>query len=418
MDNDNNLYLGDESVEYEGGHLLHNLMLFGRVCRLLGMDVTPNRMMEVARALNYIRISQKRDVYHLMRSLIVKRHKDISLFDEAFKLFWKRPSDGWIELDLRMLGPEKQQKKRTTLLPPGSEPSENQDEAKKDIDLTLLAITPTYSVSESLRRKHFAELTGEELLEIKRAITKLPKSLGERKTRRYGSGKGIRVDMRKAMRQNMRYASEPIELPTRRRKIKPRPLVLICDISGSMERYTRILLHLIHTLSSTMYQVESFLFSTRLTRITHPIRHNSVDKALQLVGADVQDWGSGTKTGDALKLFNQKWSRRVLGQGAIVMIITDGWDRGDTDELKVQMKRLQMSCHRLIWLNPLLSSPEYEPLTKGAQAMLPYIDDFLPIHNLASLEMVIEKLRELAWKRSNNTLPDHFRHLQQQDETS
>ena len=151
-----------------------------------------------------------------------------------------------------------------------------------------------------------------------------------------------------------------------------------------MERYTRILLHFIHTVANHVYQVESFVYSTSLTQITHPIRHKSVDLALREVGYHVRDWGGGTQTGEALRAFNYRWSRRVLGRGAVVMLITDGWDRGDPDLLAAEMARLQRSCHRLIWLNPLLGVPDYEPLTRGAQAILPYVDDFLPIRNLAN----------------------------------
>jgi uncharacterized protein with von Willebrand factor type A (vWA) domain len=167
-----------------------------------------------------------------------------------------------------------------------------------------------------------------------------------------------------------------------------------------MERYTRVLLHFGHALANTLYQVESFVYSTALTNITHPIRHKSVDLALREVGQRVRDWGGGTKTGDALRTFNYQWARRVLGRGAVVLLITDGWDRGDPELLRQEAARLQRSCHRLIWLNPLLGAPEYEPLTGGARALLPYVDDFLPVRNLANLEMIVHELRNVDWKRS------------------
>jgi uncharacterized protein with von Willebrand factor type A (vWA) domain len=226
-------------------------------------------------------------------------------------------------------------------------------------------------------------MTGEELDSAKAIIAQLPRSFGLRRTRRYQPGKGRLLDARRAFRRNMRYTGEPIEQPTKMRRVKPRPLVLICDISGSMERYTRVLLHFVHTLANNLFQLESFVYSTLLTRITHPIRHKSVDLALREVGQRVRDWGGGTKTGDALRTFNYQWARRVLGRGAVVLLITDGWDRGDPETLRSEMARLQRSCHRLIWLNPLLDAPEYEPLTRGALAMLPYVDDFLPMRNLA-----------------------------------
>jgi uncharacterized protein with von Willebrand factor type A (vWA) domain len=238
-------------------------------------------------------------------------------------------------------------------------------------------------------------MTGNELAMAKRVMERLPDSLDTRETRRFRRGKGRQIDLRRTLRESMRRNGDVLQLPTRTPKEKPRPVVLICDISGSMERYTRILLHFMHTLAIGMYQVESFVFSTGLTRITRQIRQKSVDEALAEVGRTVNQWGGGTMTGESLYSFNFHWARRVLGQGAIVMIITDGWDRGDRDLLEREMARLGRSCERLIWLNPLLDSPEYEPLTRGAQAILPYIDDFLPIRNLANLEVLIKALQGL-----------------------
>ncbi|KAB2857778.1 MAG: VWA domain-containing protein, partial [Anaerolineae bacterium] len=221
-------------------------------------------------------------------------------------------------------------------------------------------------------------------------------------------GSGDQLDLRHLFRENMRYAGELIDLPTRVPTFKPRPLVMICDISGSMERYTRLLLHFVHTLSQSIYQVESFVFSTRLSRITRIIRRKAVDRALAEVGITVKDWGGGTKIGEALHTFNYQWARRVLGRGAVVLLITDGWDRGDPDVLRNEIERLQRNCHRLIWLNPLLGSPDYEPLTRGAQAMLPYADDFLPVHNLASLENLAKELWQVNWHRPTRVRHGHL----------
>jgi uncharacterized protein len=191
-------------------------------------------------------------------------------------------------------------------------------------------------------------------------------------------------------------------------KIKPRPLVLLCDVSGSMERYTRLLLQFVHTIAHSIFQVESFVFSTRLTRITLPIRRKSIDIALREVGTTVNHWGSGTRIDNALHTFNFYWSRRVLGQGAVVLLISDGWDRGDPELLKKEALRLQRSCYRFIWLNPLLGAPQYEPLTRGAQALLPYVDDFLPVQNLASLEMLARELWRVDWRRPERAPHTHL----------
>jgi uncharacterized protein with von Willebrand factor type A (vWA) domain len=399
------IYLGD-GADYVGGKLLHNLLLFGRVCKALEMDVTPNRMMEVTHALEYVHLGHKQDVYHTMRALIVTHKRDIERFDEAFDLFWRRPAEGWTTLNLQSLGEERLQRKTQFLPPLESDQSDNNNAA--EVDPSLIAIVPTFSQQETLRHKDFAEMSGEELDQAQKFMAKLPTSLGLRKTRRFKSGNGRQIDLRKTIRQNTRNIGEIIVLPTRTRKLKPRPVILICDISGSMERYTRVLLHFMHTLSSSMFQVESFVFSTKLTRITHPIRQKSVDIALRDIGLLVKEWGGGTKTGEALRIFNYFWSRRVLGRGAVVMLITDGWDRGDTETLRKEVARLRRSCHRLIWLNPLLGAPEYEPLTRGAQVMLPFVDDFLPVHNLASLEMIVNELQKLNWRRSAKKSHDHF----------
>ncbi len=187
---------------------------------------------------------------------------------------------------------------------------------------------------------------------------------------------------------NLRYGGEPMRLARRKPIYKRRPLVVICDVSGSMERYSRVLLHFIYTMSHGLDQIEAFVFGTRLTRITQQLRKRSVDQAMDEVVAQAHDMGGGTQIGASLKTFNYHWGRRVLGQGAIVLLISDGWDRGEPDEVRRQMERLQLNARRLIWLNPLLGSSTYEPLTRGMQAALPFVDDFLPVHNLHSLEQL------------------------------
>ncbi len=390
------LYLrSDIDLSFQGGQLLHNLLLFGRVCKMLGMKVTPDGMIEVAHALEFISLGKKSDFYYALRALMVTHQRDIELFDEAFEIFWQTPSEYGTALNLKAVGEPRKRRKTPSLLPPTAQPDDSSTGTPLP-DSTLLAIIPTFSQQETLRHKDFGEMTGAELSMARQIIARLPASLGYRETRRFRAGKGQQLDLRRTFRANMRYEGEIFKLPTRTRRLKPRPLVLICDISGSMERYTRIFLHFIHTFAISMYQVESFLFSTRLTRITHHVRHKSVDRALHEVGKRVNTWGAGTKTGEALQDFNYHWSRRVLGRGAIVMLITDGWDRGDPELLKHEIERLQRSCHRLIWLNPLLGAPQYEPLTRGAQAMLPHVDDFLPVRNLANLEILVRELQKLS----------------------
>ncbi len=403
------IYVGPDEQNYEGGRLIENLLLFGRICRGLGMTTTPGVMLDVATALQLVDLGKKQDVYYAMRGLIATRKRDLELFDEAFRIFWQRRSDASTTLDLHSLGEQRRQKKTQFLPPPEAAPEDpNEEQTDVPIDPSLIALVPTASQSDVLTYKDFAAMTGEELQAAQRLIEALAWSLGMRLTRRYRAGKGRQLDLRRTFRANTRFAGEHFLLPTRTRAIKPRPLVLLCDISGSMERYARLLMHFIHTLANSMYQVESFVFSTRLTRVTQYIRRKSVDDALREVGRSVTDWGGGTRIGDVLHDFNHHWSRRVLGQGAALLLITDGWDRGDPELLRFQASRLQRSCHRLIWLNPLLGSPDYAPLTRGSQAMLPFVDDFLPVNNLASLEMLARELLRIDWRRPARAAHAHM----------
>ena len=206
------------------------------------------------------------------------------------------------------------------------------------------------------------------------------------------------------MRRSLAYGGEMLDIAHRQRKTKPRPLALICDVSGSMERYTRMLLHFLHTVAVSGQQLEAFLFATRLTRITRHLSHRGVDHAVAEVARAVPDWAGGTRIGEAIKSFNYQWARRVLRGGAVVLVISDGWDRGEPELLSREMARLQRSCHRLIWLNPLLGSPDYQPLTRGMQAALPHVDDFLPAHNLHSLQELARHLNRLSEGRAQPTM--------------
>jgi hypothetical protein len=376
------------------GKLLANLILFGRVLRGLGLDVNPGRVMDVAHALEFVEIGRKADFYNTIRSLLVHRREDLALFDQAFQLFWRVPPEGY-EIKL----PAKAPPRRKPLVKPPAlrEPNDADGEAPPSRDQPpVIEVTQTYSANEVLRHKDFAEMTAEELAEVKEMMARLFWQFGERRTRRREPGKGRWLDLRRTLRLNLRHGGEILRWAEREPKVKPRPLVVIADISGSMERYTRLLLHFIYGLTQGLDQpVESFVFSTRLTRITRQIGQRNIDRALRDVGRTVNDWAGGTRIGDAVKAFNFDWGRRVLGRGAVVLLISDGWDRGDPLLLSRELGRLHRSCHRLVWLNPLLGSPEYEPLTRGIQAALPHLDDFLPVHNLASLEDLAARLAAL-----------------------
>ncbi len=382
-----------------GGNLLYNLILFGRLLRGLGLDVNTGRMIDLVHALKHIEILYKSDFYYTLRGLLVHRREDIPFFDAAFEAFWRRPPDHWVEVELASLGSRRQ---RPRVIPPPLHLPEDRLDPPRQPDSSpqeeppLLEATMTYSNREVLRRKDFSELTAEELEAIKQLMRELSWKLSLRRTRRMQSGPGNLLDLRRTLRRNLRYGGEVLEWPRREPKFKPRPLVIIADISGSMERYTRMLLHFIYTLARGLDQkVEAFVFSTRLTRITRQLADSDIEQAFQQVSRLVPDWSGGTRIGDALKTFNFNWGRRVLGQGAVVLLISDGWDRGEARLLRTEIARLQRSCYRLIWLNPLLGSDQYEPLTRGMQTALPYIDNFLPVHNLASLEDLADHLAQV-----------------------
>ena len=248
-----------------------------------------------------------------------------------------------------------------------------------------------------LQSKDFSEFTPSEMTQARQLMASLAWDPGTRRSRRLVRGDGHALDLRRTLRDNAQYGGELLKLRHRRRKEKPRKLVVICDVSGSMERYTRMLLHFIHCLYGGLNgQVEAFLFATRLTRVTKQLQHRDIDQAVGDVAKAVPDWSGGTRIGAALKEFNFTWARRMLGWGSIVLVVSDGWDRGEPELLGQEMERLQRSSRRLIWLSPLAGNENYEPLTQGLRAATPFIDDLLPVHNLAALMDLARHLNALA----------------------
>jgi uncharacterized protein len=377
--------------------ILHNLLHFGRLLRALGLDVHAGRMLDVAGALEHVDIGRRSDVYFTLRTLLIHRQQDLATFDEAFRVFWRPPPGEWSTVDLRALGEQRRfgaPQVATTTSGSGAAGAQSRATPAEAVEAM------SYGSQEVLRAKDFGQFTQEELEHARAMIASLTWDPGMRRTRRWAPGRGGVLDLRRVVRRNIRYGGEPLSLPSRDRTLKRRPLVLISDVSGSMERYARMLLHFISSLAAGdarpghRSRVEAFLFATRLTRITPELRVCGAG-AVPGIPRRVPDWGGGTRIGEALRTFNVRWARRVLGHGPVVLLISDGWDRGEPDVLRREMARLQRSCHRLIWLNPLLGAPDYRPLTRGMQAALPFVDDFLPVHNLASLEALAEHLNRL-----------------------
>ncbi len=400
-------------IELERGErLLYRLTEFGRILWEVGIDVGPRKMLELADTLNYVDLTKKEDFYNTLKCSLLARHEQEPVFDQMFFYYWymrdrqdnngdkakgaakrderqmRLPPSERKRLAEHMNSPEQQQRKD---LQHEMRQSERRRQAKEHIDEQdddddANPQGTAYSAIEMLRKKDFESFTWEEVQEAKRLMAEMRWNLGMRPTHRKAPARrGTYPDMRRIVRRNLKYGGEILELTWRETKRKPRPLVILCDISGSMSLYSRLLLHFIHTISNGLMNVETFVFGTRLTRITRQLKKRDVDDAVRDVAKSVQDWSGGTRIGDAIHLFNHKWAKRVLGRGAVVLIISDGWDRGEASVLQVEMDRLQHSCHRLIWLNPLLGSPDYRPLTIGMKTALPYIDNFLPAHNLDSL---------------------------------
>ena len=376
------------------GYLLQNLIIFGRLLRSLGLPVQPSAALDMVSAIGFIDLKVKEEFYYAARSLFVLRKEDLPIFERAFEQFWSGVQPGPPDHPRRaavpipsgepIAGPERTEKTGTPSRPEG-----------RSTTLTL-----TYSPAEVLRKKDFAQLSEDELDTVKKMMAKFSWNLGVRRSRRWQPGKVRLIDFHRTFRESLRNEGELLRLAQRKPKMRPRPLTILADISGSMERYTTILLYFVAGLVGSLDQpVEAFVFSTRLTRITSRLKGRDLKRTLTEIGASVPDWSGGTRIGEALKTFNFEWSRRVLRHRAIVLLISDGWDRGDVEMLKDEMARLQRSSYRLIWLNPLLGSPEYEPLTRGIRAALPYVDDFLPVHNLVSLEALARHLQTLDDQR-------------------
>ena len=387
------------------GHLFGNLLRFGRLLHALGLDVQAGGMLDVAEALGHVDVGRRADFYHTLRSLLVRRAQDLPVFDEAFRLFWRPPRGERTARDLRAMGERRRFAPPEVDVPPDA-PAPGAAEEREDPLLRLEQVAAmTYSARQVSRTKDFATFTDTEIADARALLAALAWAPATRTTRRWRSGAGPAVDVRRAVRHNLRFGGELVVLPRRTRRTRPRPLVLLCDVSGSMERYSRMLLHFVHTLARGFDAVETFLFSTTLTRVTKRLARRGVDDVVPTLPRHVPDWSGGTRIGEALGRFNLDWARRVMGHAPIVLLISDGWDRGEPERLGREMARLQRSCHRLVWLNPLLGSPRYRPLTRGMQAALPWIDDFLPVHNLASLESLAAHLNRLDDRRPARRQP-------------
>jgi uncharacterized protein len=365
--------------------LLPRLGAFARLLHDAGLEAGPRRLTDATRALTFIDLKSEPDFRGALRTVFVSRKDEIATFEAAFDIFWAPPdpraSAGVLPGRTRSLpmAPERAKAWSAALGLNTSQMNREQDPS------VVPASSSGYSAEELLRHKDFEQMTWQETEQVRRLLEQAPWRMAERKTRRLRAAPAGGIDLRRSARHAIRSSGELMRLFHRRPRVRRRPLVLICDVSGSMERYSRLLMIFAHAIARRE-DLEAFVFSTRLTRITRLLRYRDLDRSLDSVSKGVHDFSGGTRIGDALSDFNRHWARRVLGHGAVVLIVSDGWDRGDPERLAAELIHLRRSAHRLIWLNPLKGSEGYQPLTRGMAAALPHCDDFLAAHNLQALD--------------------------------
>jgi uncharacterized protein len=373
---------------------LSTLVVFGRQLRRVGLDVSLGQLEACARAFQWLDPTSRVHVYCAARATLSSRREDGPLFDRVFNEFWlgQKPSAAGAPAPLAPRHPRAERPALATLLA--------QRAVAADPEVEVRDRSHTASDDEFLRRKDFAALSLEELEAVRRLLDRRRWQFATRVTRRSRSQRGgPELDLRRLGARAARSGGVLLQLPRRAPKIKQRPLVILADVSGSMELYTRVLLQFFHALRQEFVQVESFVFATRLTRITHALTLRQVDRALEEVSAQVVDFASGTRIGQSLREFNSVWAGRLLARGAVVIVVSDGWERGGAEVLQKEMRILRERCHRLIWLNPRLGQQSYEPRVAGISAALPFVDDFLACHNLQSLEALSAHLAGLPRRR-------------------
>lgn len=381
----------DHSKPLPTGQIADNVIGFARALRAAGLPVGPGAVIDALQALRVIDIGRRADVFTTLESIFVKRHEHALIFAQAFDLFF-RIEDDWKHMLDSIPLPDQAKKPP----PPASrrvqealsQPSTRQSEQPHEQEMRL-----SVSDQEVLQKKDFAQMSAAEIAEATRAIEKMKLPQAELRTRRYQADpRGLRLDLRRTLRGSLRTGGDIVDIRRLGRIDKPSPIVALLDISGSMSEYTRLFLHFLHAVTDARKRVSVFLFGTRLTNVTRALRARDPDEALASCTAHVEDWAGGTRIATSLHSFNKLWGRRVLGQGAIVLLISDGLERESDPRLAFEMDRLHRSCRRLIWLNPLLRFEGFEAKAHGIKMMLPHVDEFRPVHNLASINGLIAAL--------------------------
>lgn len=355
--------------------VVRHVVTFGRVLREAGLEVGPGRLADALTGLDHVDLTRRDDVYWTLRQTLVARHDDLDAFDRAFRAWFLRAPTAPVH---REAGGETVQLVRRAAEASGSGDDGGGDDGKQTLG---------YSPDELLREKDFATLTTEEFALVSKLMAELAASRPKRRSRRLRrDSRGRQLDMRRLVRQSLATGGDPVERAVRDRVAVPRKLIVICDVSGSMEAYSRALVLFLHALVGSGRGVEAFAFGTRLTRLTPDLRGRDPERALAEAARRVVDWSGGTRIGASLKSFNDEWGRRALTRGAVVLVVSDGWEREDASLVGSEMARLARQAYAVVWVNPLKGHPDYQPLAAGMRAALPSIDRFLAGHNLASLE--------------------------------
>ncbi len=390
------------------GQLAENVLHFVRVLRTAGLPVGPAKVIDAIAAVEAVGVRNRTDFREALAAVLVSRYEHLALFEQAFDLFWRNPKllEKLVAAMLpRIHGrlednappPELPARLAQAMLPP-KPPADDEEEDEVELDAAF-----TFSAREVLQKKDFATMTADELAQVKAMLARLKLPLPQKPQRRMRADRrGHRVDLRATLRGMAGAVGPMAPLRYRSRVRRPPPLVVLCDISGSMDRYARMLLHFLHAITNDGHRVRTLVFGTRLTNITRHLAHRDVDVALARVAASVDDWAGGTRIGACLADFNHRWSRRLLGQNAVVLLISDGLDAEAGIGLEFEVERLAKSCARLVWLNPLLRYEGFEARPAGIRAILPHVDEFLPVHNVASLRGLADALdtsrKRGAWR--------------------
>ena len=383
-----------------GQGTLPNLLAFGRALKQLGVKVSLSQVIDASRSVEFVDIADKADFRALLRSNLISQKEDFPVFDMLFDHFWREQSYERVPMEtVEIQGTPTESGAQEGGDEEGLENAVAEAVAAQNIPLESLDefAVPTYSPQELLNRKDFSEMGVEESRAIARAILLIATKIATQISRRKKLGrKGNVVDPRWTMRKNMKYGGEIIDLVNRKRRIKKTRVVLLCDVSGSMDCYSRFLIQFMYGLQNELWGVETFVFSTSLSRITHLIRTKDIANALEKISGSILGWSGGTNIGRSLHTFNRNFAPSMVTHRTVVVVISDGWDRGDVSLLEREMQDLKRRCKKIIWLNPLLASENYEPLCKGMQAALPYLDLFLSVHNVNSLITLGRTLQKMV----------------------